>query len=141
MADEAATTDLEERVRQFLRAQNCGDFDALAAMFAPNAVWDTSSLGLARTFESRETIRRAWEDWFGSFEASEIVLEEFRDLGDGVTLVGAVQRVRPIGSSGVVEARFPSVATWLDGLIERWTTYTDIAEARAAAERLVQERR
>jgi hypothetical protein len=33
-----------------------------------------------------------------------------------------------------------SVATWTNALIERTTTYPDIDEARAAAERLAQER-
>ncbi len=33
-----------------------------------------------------------------------------------------------------------SVAQWTDGLIVRNTTYTDITQARAADERLVEER-
>jgi hypothetical protein len=32
------------------------------------------------------------------------------------------------------------VVTWIDGLIERTTNYFDIDEARAAAERLAEER-
>jgi hypothetical protein len=38
-----------------------------------------------------------------------------------------------------VERRVAAVAVWADGLIERLTTYTDIDEARAAAERLAEE--
>jgi hypothetical protein len=36
--------------------------------------------------------------------------------------------------------RYAVVATWVDGMIERFTTYTNIDEGRAAAERLAEER-
>jgi hypothetical protein len=36
--------------------------------------------------------------------------------------------------------RWAAVAEWADGLTTRVTVYTDIDEARAAAERLAQER-
>jgi len=49
-------------------------------------------------------------------------------------------RGRLAGSSGSVELRYAGVSTWADGLIERVTTYLDINEARAAAERLAEER-
>jgi len=35
--------------------------------------------------------------------------------------------------------RFAAITTWVDGLIKRSTFYTDIDEARAAAERLAEE--
>jgi hypothetical protein len=69
-----------------------------------------------------------------------MMTEEFHDLGNGVTLSVHVARGRPIGSSGFVELRFTTVATWANGLIERFLNYTDPAEARAAAERLADER-
>jgi hypothetical protein len=45
-----------------------------------------------------------------------------------------------VGSSGSVQLRYASVAEWIDGLIARNATYTDIDKARADAERLAQER-
>jgi len=39
-----------------------------------------------------------------------------------------------------VQLRYPAVVTWRDRLIERITVYSDIAEARAAAERLAESR-
>ncbi len=81
-----------------------------------------------------------FEDWWKTFEEDERTLEEFRDLGDGVTFGVLFQRGRPAGSSGFVETRTAMVATWADGLIERLTLYPDIDEGRAAAERLAQER-
>jgi ketosteroid isomerase-like protein len=66
--------------------------------------------------------------------------EEIRDLGNAVTFAVILQRGRVVGSSGFVQLRYASVAVWRDGLIVRNTTYTDIDEARAAAERLAEER-
>ncbi|HMD55915.1 MAG TPA: hypothetical protein VKG82_00405 [Solirubrobacteraceae bacterium] len=66
--------------------------------------------------------------------------EEFRDLGNGVTLIVQLARGRPTGSSAFVEFRSASVAIWASGLIERFATCTDIDEARAAAERLAKKR-
>jgi hypothetical protein len=47
-----------------------------------------------------------------------------------------------MGSSGEVTIRYGSVITWDDGLVVRVANYpeADIDEARAAAERLAQER-
>jgi hypothetical protein len=81
-----------------------------------------------------------FEDWWETFEEDERKLEEFRDLGNGVTFGVLFQRGRPAGSSGFVELRTAIVALWVLGLIERLTVYTDIDEARAAAERLADER-
>ena len=50
------------------------------------------------------------------------------------------QRGRLPGSTGWVQTRIADVVTWAGGLIERQTAYTDVDEARAAAERLAQER-
>jgi len=47
---------------------------------------------------------------------------------------------RPVGSTGWVELRLAIVAVWEEGLIVRGTTYDDPDEARAAAERLAEER-
>jgi hypothetical protein len=47
---------------------------------------------------------------------------------------------RPVDSTGWVEFRDARVMFWADGLIERVTTFLDIHEALAAAERLAQER-
>jgi hypothetical protein len=43
-------------------------------------------------------------------------------------------------SGGEVRQRNAVVGEWADGLIVRMTLYTDIDEARAAAERLAKER-
>ena len=140
MPDEYTTPDLEEVARRVREAMHRGDLDAAVAMYAPDVVWDVSLLGLQGVFEGREAIRGVLEDLRRPYEELEIVPEEFRDLGSGVTLNVYLARGRPRGSTGFVESRQASVATWANGLMERITTYPDIDQARAAAERLAQER-
>jgi hypothetical protein len=48
------------------------------------------------------------------------------------------QEGRPVGSSGLIRSRAVSVYEWVDGEVARGTTYDDIDEARAAAERLAE---
>ena len=140
MPEKSTTPDLVELGRRNNDAFNRRDFDAALATFTPDAVWDFSSIGMG-IFVGREAARGLWEDWFGAYEDWEQVIEEFHDLGNGVALAVLLQRGRPAGSSGFVELRYASVAIIRgDGLTERNMVYTDIDEARAAAERLAQER-
>jgi hypothetical protein len=57
-----------------------------------------------------------------------------------VTFTTIFHRARPVGTSGFVQLRFASVARWEQSLIQRQTEHLDIDEARAAAERLADER-
>jgi len=66
--------------------------------------------------------------------------EETLDLGQGVGFRVLIQKGRPIGSSGEVQLRYAAVGVWDDGKLARITNYSDIDEARAAAERLAEER-
>jgi hypothetical protein len=101
---------------------------------------DTSAAGALEVFEGREAIRKFLEVWRGPYQDFELELEEFHDQGSGVTLSVLVQPGRLPGSSSFVSVRGGHVGVWCDGLIERNTVYLDIDEARAAAERLAEER-
>jgi ketosteroid isomerase-like protein len=110
------------------------------AVFAPDAVLSTAEAGgLGGVYEGREAIRGFFEAWIAPFEDYEHVVEEVRDLGNGVTLNVGLTRGRPIGTSTFVERRFGAVSISRDRLIERTTVYADPDEARAAAERFAQE--
>jgi hypothetical protein len=63
-------------------------------------------------------------------------LEEFADLGNGVTLAVIRHDARPVGSSSYVQAREAQVGELTAGKLVRVTVYIDIEEGRAAAERL-----
>jgi hypothetical protein len=118
---------------------NRRDFEGLMALYAPHAVFDRSLIGL-ELMEGRDAIRAFVEDWIGAYEEYEQVLEEFRDLGNGAVFCVFRQRGRPKGSSGFVELRYALTGIAGEGLIKRSTSYDDIDEARAAAERLAEER-
>jgi ketosteroid isomerase-like protein len=142
MPEESTTPDLVELSQRLREALNRGNLDAAVALYAPDAVWDVSLLGLEGVFEGREAIRGAWEDLRAPYDDLEVVAEEFRDLGSGVTFAVVLARGPLRGSTRFVENRTALVTTWANGLIERNTTYLDpdIEEARAAAERLAEER-
>ena len=144
MSEESTTPDPDEALRRLVEALNRRDFDAALSLYTPDVVWELPPLGLAVLAEGRligqEAIRKLWEDLTGSFEDYEFENEDFHYLGSGVTFGVLVQRSRPHGSDGFVESRFGVVATWRDGRIARATSYEDVDEARAAAERLAEER-
>jgi ketosteroid isomerase-like protein len=140
MTEEPTTPDPEESARLFANAFSRRDFDVVVAMLAPDAIWDTSPHGVG-LFRGEEAIRRLFEDWLGAYDDYEQELEEFSDLGSGVSLAVLHQRGRLRGSSGLVERREALVTISADGLAERVTAYPDVHQARAAAERLAEERR
>jgi uncharacterized protein (TIGR02246 family) len=137
MPEKSTTSDLVELVRRQFEAGNRRDLDAVTSSFAPDAVLDGRALG--DHFEGRAAIRSFIEDWFGMYEELEFGLEEVRDLGKGVLFAVVTQNGRPVGSAGHVRQREGWVYVWVGGLVAQ-LTISDIDEARAAAERLAQER-
>ena len=67
MSDKPTTPDLIERRRRRLAAVDSVDIDAMTSFFAPDAVWDSTPMGL-EVYEGRAAIRRFFEDWWGSYE-------------------------------------------------------------------------
>jgi len=141
MSEESTTPDLVERWHKTAEAHARRDFDGMISFFAPDAVWDSSSAGVGAYFEGVTAIRSFLEEWIAPFEDYEYNQEASQDLGNGVLFVVATYGGRPASSSGgrVQEQRSYTV-TWTDGLIARVVGRADIDEARAAAERLAQER-
>jgi hypothetical protein len=137
MPEESTTPDPVERVRWQFEAGNRRDIDAVMSTFAVDAVLE--GRGLGDIFEGQAAIRAFVEGWFGMYEELEFKLEEVHDLGNGVVLAVVLQEARPDGVAGYVQQREGWVYVWVGGLIARLTVF-DIDEARAAAERLAQER-
>jgi ketosteroid isomerase-like protein len=140
MSEEPTTPDLVELARQGFEAMSRGDLDAVMSFFAPDAVYDVSDAGLLTFFESEEAIRGFFEDWHRSWEDYRFEEEEILDLGHGVGLSVVRESARLVGGKGRVETRVAQVSIWANGKLEWLKAYTDIDEARAAAERLAQER-
>ena len=139
MSEESTTPDPVALTRRAVESAAARDFDTAISFYGPGSVWDMSRLGLG-TYEGLAAIRGLFEDWIGAYEEFEIEIEEILDLGSGVTLAVVRQGGRPVGSIGQVHLRYASVTEWTEGLIVWATHYTDINEARAAVERLAEER-
>jgi len=125
MQEEFTTPDLVGLVRGLFDAANRRDFDAALSFFAPDAVWET--FGLGTTFEGVAAIRGFWQAWWARCDELWVEPEE----------VGVVQQnARPTGSAGYVRQRAGWVWVWVEGLI----VLAEIDQARAAAERIAEER-
>ena len=136
--EESTTPDLVKLGEHFVEAANRRDFDAMMSFFAPDAVW--VGTGLRTAFRGVAAIRGFLQDWLASYEELWSEQEEALDLGNGVAFSVLIQKARPVGSSSEVRQRIGVVSEWVDGLIARATFYYDIDEARAAAERLAEDR-
>jgi ketosteroid isomerase-like protein len=138
MPKESMTPDLVELTRLSLATLARREFGAYAS---PDIVLDTAGYGMG-TFKGREAAIGFFKDRTSSFEDLKIEADEIIDLGHGVVLTVYHQEGRPLGASNYVRVRSPLVMLWEDGVIVRNTAYpeADIDEARAAAERLAEER-
>ena len=136
MSEESTTPDLVELVRHLLDAVSRMGGDAFVRFFAPDAVFLT---GVGR-FEGREAIRDYIEDFNSSYDEQSFTPDEVHDLGNGVAWFSAAVTGRLRGTSSDVHLRFAVVVTHAGGVVSQWTDYATIDEARAAAERLAEER-
>jgi len=139
MPEESTTPDLVELVDGAFEAVNRSDLDALMRFYAPDASVDmTRTVGVV--LQGRAALRGVVEDWMAAYEEMEWAHDESLDLGNGVVFAVVRQKGRPVGTTGYVQQREGWVWTWVEGLIVTHTIYQDIDAARAAAERLAEER-
>ena len=135
MSKEFTAPDPVELVRKQLEALDRGDLDGVMSSVAEDAVLD----GRADLIEGRAAIRGFLEEWFGAYEELDFELEEVSHLGGGVVFAVVIQDGRLVGSDGHVRQREGWVYLYVGGSIARLRT-SDVDQARAAAERLAQER-
>ena len=140
MSQEPTTHDLVELTRRTFDAYNRRDFDTVMSFYGRDCVWDASPWGIG-TFEGTAAVRGFFEEWIGAYEEFAIEPEEILDLGNGVIFSVFCHDARPTGSTGHVRLQQAGVFVWAKDVIVRATSYRDIDEARAAAERLAEERR
>ena len=139
MTEESTTPDLVGLVRRLNEAINRRDIDAVESFYAQDAVCVGTELA---AFEGAAAIRGFYEDAYRSYDDLHFEIEEITDLGDGVTFVVLIITGHLVGSSGQeLRTRFGIAGAWSEGVIEREARYMDIDAARAAAERLAEERR
>jgi ketosteroid isomerase-like protein len=135
MTEEYNTPDPVELVRKQLEALDRRDLDGVMSNVAEDAVLD----GRVDSFEGRAAIRGFLDDWFRAWEELDFELEEASHLGGGVVFAVVIQDGRPVGGDGHVRQREGWVYLCVGGSIARLTA-SEVDQARAAAERLAQER-
>jgi ketosteroid isomerase-like protein len=133
MSEPSATPNLVELVRGILDAAGREDWDAILAHYAPDAVWNTEGMG---TFEGPSAIRGFWEDWWSSYEHLQIDVLEIVELGNGVVVAAFHFRGPPKGTNAEAQTQIALVYEWVDNSIAHVTTHFDVADGRAAAERI-----
>ena len=136
MSHESTTPDPVELVRRQFEALNRRDFDGVMSSVAEDGIL-VGRFG--DFFEGRAAIRGLVEDWFRPWEELDFELEEVSHLGRGVVFAVVIQEGRPVGGDGHVRQREGWVYLCVGGSIARLTT-SEVDQARAAAERLAQER-
>jgi ketosteroid isomerase-like protein len=139
MSQESTTPDLVELARRAFQPTASRDIGGVMSFYRPDAVFDLSAGGLG-VFRGRTAIQEFMEDWFRPYDRIATDLEAVVQLGSGVTCTVVTQKGRLADGGGEVAVHYAVVNVWVDGLIERSVNYTDIDEARAAAERLAEER-
>jgi ketosteroid isomerase-like protein len=135
MPEESTAPDLVELVRGILEAAGREDWDAILAHYAPDATWETQSMG---TFEGPSAIRGFWQDWWSSYERLQIDVADIRDMGHGVVLAAFYFKGPPKGTTVEAQSQIALVYQWESGVIVRVSTYFDFDVGREAAEQLVQ---
>jgi ketosteroid isomerase-like protein len=140
MSEEPTAYDTLERTRLAFDAWNRGDVAVALRDFAADAVWDAVPLG--QSFHGVASIRSFLEDWRSPYDEYEIEVEEIVDLGSDVVLAVVIQTTRPVGGRTRTRMRetWAFVYVWTNGIVVRAAAYQDITTARAAAERLAEER-
>jgi ketosteroid isomerase-like protein len=137
VSQESTTRDLLELARRMIEADTFDEWAMFAEqIYAPNAVWEASGLD---TFEGRRAIVAFVRDYWSIWDDHHHYVEEMVDLGHGVIWGVVREHGRIKGSDARVEARWAFVNLLVQGRVVRSTTYIDIDEAHAAAERLAQE--
>ena len=136
MSHESTTPDPVELVRRQFEALNRRDFDGVMSSVAEDGIL-VGRFG--DFFEGRAAIRGLVEDWFRAWEELDFELEEVSDLGGGVVFAVVIQDGRPVGGEGRFRQREGWVYLWVGSSMARLTA-SEVDQARAAAQRLAEER-
>ena len=124
-------------VREAAAAFAGGRFDVLDRIWHPEIEFDMRPVGIpgVGVYHGREAARQ-WlvEEWMKSFESFDSELVEVVPVGERSVFVVAAQRGQAPASEAEVAMRYAQICTIEDGLFRRVVNYTDIDEARRAAE-------
>ena len=112
-----------------------GDWDAALRFADPDLELQTADRVVnPGTYRGAQEVRRFFEDLFSPFEEVVVEPEEFFERGDQIA-VFVVTRLRPAGSTAVVENRIGHLWTIRDGKAARLQVFPRREDALEAAGR------
>jgi ketosteroid isomerase-like protein len=121
-----------EIAKRSVDAFNRRDVEALLELGTPDSVLSSQLLDASADFRGREGIERFYAMLSESWEEFRSVVDEYRDLGDRVLLLGR-NTARGKGSGVTVEAPTAAILDFRDGKVSRIRLYLDQSEALRAA--------
>lgn len=123
-----------QTLRDAYAAVSRGDWDAAMRFADPELELKTADRVVnPGIYRGPEAIRRFFEDLFEAFEEVIIEVEEVFERGDRIA-VFVFTRMRPAGSSGMIENRIGHLWTMRDGRAIRLEAFPTREDALAAAE-------
>jgi ketosteroid isomerase-like protein len=123
-----------ETLRMGYAAVSRGDWDGATRFAHPEFELKTADRVVnPGTYRGREVVRRFFEDLFEPFEELFVEPEEFFERGDRIA-VFVVTRLRPAGSTAVIENRIGHLWTMREGLASRLEVFPRREDALEAAE-------
>jgi len=122
-----------ETLRVVYEAVSRGDWDATTRFAHPELELQTADRVVnPGTYRGADEVRRFFEDLFEPFEEVVTEPEEFFEHGDQIA-VFVVTRLRPTGSSAVVETRVGHLWTMREGKASRLQVFPKREDALDAA--------
>ncbi len=117
-----------------MEAFSDGDYEAALGYFAPDAEWE-HNLGLGTpmegTYRGHAEVRQLWDRLLEAFEDARFEIEDVRDLGDEVLILGRLS-TRGRGSGAAVDTPFGVIGKVREGLVVRQRFFIDRSKALEA---------
>jgi ketosteroid isomerase-like protein len=121
-----------ETLRSIYEAAGRGDWDAVAHHARPDFEWITPDRDpIAGTYRGPEAVRQFIEDRWEAFEEVAVEPEAFFERGDRI-VVFVRSRLRPRGSTAVVQNRIGQLWTMRNGKAARCETFPQREKALEA---------
>jgi|ERR1700730_11790450 len=121
-----------EIAKRSVDAFNRRDLDALLDLATPDCVMFSQLLDATADFQGREGLERFYGMLSDSWEEFHSVIEEYRDLGDRVLMLGR-NTGRGKGSGVTIDAPTATIYDFREGKISLIRLFLDQAEALRAA--------
>ena len=121
-----------EAFRRLVDAANSQDLDRALTYIAEDVEWIAARSAVEGHYRGHDGIREFFVDNQENFEVFRPVVDEARDLGDEVLVIGKIH-VRGKGSGVETDYPMAGIAAYRDGKLVRWEDFRERERALRAA--------